>query len=139
VHTEYIRKLPAWVEYVFATPSNHRVHHGSQEKYIDKNFGATFILWDRMFGTYQAEEEPVVYGITKELKQKANPIYLNFHEYYDMWDDIKSTKSLRKKLFYIFGNPGKIAQEKERLANLDKPEPEIKSARASPVKASQAL
>lgn len=118
VHTEYIKKLPTWAEYIFATPSNHRVHHGSQEKYIDKNFGATFILWDRMFGTYQAEEEKVIYGITKNIKHKANPLYINFHEYGDIWDDIKSTKSIRKKLFYIFGNPGKIAQEKERLAKL---------------------
>lgn len=118
VHTEYIRKLPHWIEYVFATPSNHRVHHGSQDKYIDKNFGATFVLWDRMFGTYQAEEEQVAYGITKEITKKTNPIYLNFHEYYDIWDDIKSTKSFRKKLFYIFGSPGKVAREKKRLADL---------------------
>src|SRR5699024_8124325 len=96
-------------------PSNHRVHHGSQEKYIDKNYGATFILWDRMFGTYQPEEEKVIYGITKEMKKKADPLYINFHEYGDMWEDVKSTKSFRRKLFYIFGNPGKIAREKQRL------------------------
>ncbi len=116
VHTEYIRKLPRWVEYVFATPSNHRVHHGSQDKYIDKNYGATFILWDRMFGTYQKEEEKVVYGITKKMKHKANPFYINFHEYGDMWEDVKSTNSFRKKLFYIFGSPSKIAREKQRMA-----------------------
>jgi sterol desaturase/sphingolipid hydroxylase (fatty acid hydroxylase superfamily) len=55
VHTEYIRRMPAIIEYLFATPSNHRVHHGSQEKYIDKNYGATFIIWDRMFNTFQPE------------------------------------------------------------------------------------
>lgn len=116
VHTEYIRKLPRWIEYVFATPSNHRVHHGKQDKYIDKNFAATFIIWDRMFGTYQAEEEKVEYGITQKMKKKIDPIHLNFHEYYDMWNDVKSTNSFRKKLFYIFGSPGKIAREKERLS-----------------------
>lgn len=118
VHTEFIRKLPRWIEFIFATPSNHRVHHGSQEKYIDKNFGATFIFWDRMFGTYQPEEEQVIYGITTNITKKANPFHINFHEYNDMWQDIKSVnetgfKGLRKKWFYIFGSPGKVAMEKK--------------------------
>jgi len=113
VHTEYIRKMPAWVEYVFATPSNHRVHHGSQEKYINKNYGATFIFWDRLFGTYQREEEQVVYGITHPLEQKWNPIYINFHEYKDIWNDLKSAKGIRKKMFYLFGDPIDVAREKE--------------------------
>jgi sterol desaturase/sphingolipid hydroxylase (fatty acid hydroxylase superfamily) len=116
VHTEYIRKIHPAVEFIFATPSNHRVHHGSQEKYINKNYGATFIFWDRLFGTYQPEEEQAIYGITHELEHKANPLYINFHEYMDMWQDIKKAKSLRKKFFYLFGNPIAIAKEKERLA-----------------------
>lgn len=120
VHTEYIRKLPRWVEYIFATPSNHRVHHGSQEKYIDKNFGATFIFWDRIFGTFQPEEEQVIYGITTNITNKANPFSINFHEYNDMWQDIRSTKDLRKKWFYIFGSPVKVAEEKKHLLQLDK-------------------
>jgi hypothetical protein len=105
------------VEYIFATPSNHRVHHGAQDKYINKNFGATFIFWDRMFGTYQPEEEQAVYGITHNIEKKANPLVLNFHEYIDMWKDIKSTKSFRKKLFYIFGDPVAIAREKEKIVD----------------------
>ncbi len=115
VHTEYIRKLPRFFEYIFATPSNHRVHHGSQEKYMNKNYGATFIFWDRIFGTFQKEEEQVVYGITTNIKHKANPFYINFHEYADMIKDVKNAKGLRKKLFYIFGNPIKIAQKKKRI------------------------
>lgn len=115
VHTEYIRKLPRFFEYVFATPSNHRVHHGSQEKYMNKNYGATFILWDRIFGTFQKEEESVIYGVTTNIAHKANPFYINFHEYKDMIKDAKNAKGLRKKLFYIFGNPIKIAQEKKKL------------------------
>ncbi len=115
VHTEYIRKLPRFFEYIFATPSNHRVHHGSQEKYMNKNYGATFIFWDRIFGTFQKEEEQVVYGVTTNIEHKANPFYINFHEYADMIKDAKNAKGLRKKLFYIFGNPIKIAQEKKRI------------------------
>lgn len=113
VHTEYIRKIHPLVEFIFATPSNHRVHHGSQEKYINKNYGATFIFWDRLFGTYQPEEEQAVYGITHSLDHKANPLYINFHEYMDMWKDMKKAKGLRKKLFYLFGNPIAIAKEKQ--------------------------
>jgi sterol desaturase/sphingolipid hydroxylase (fatty acid hydroxylase superfamily) len=119
VHTEYIRKLPRFIEYVFATPSNHRVHHGSQELYINKNYGATFIIWDRMFGTYQEEVEQSEYGITHNIEHKANPLYINFHEYIDMWRDVKSAKGLRKKFFYLFGNPIAIARDKhlEAAAN----------------------
>ena len=115
VHTEYIRKIHPVIEYIFATPSNHRVHHGAQEKYINKNYGATFIFWDRMFGTFQEEEEQAVYGFTHNITNKSNPLVLNFHEYADMWKDIKSTKSLRKKIFYIFGDPIKIDRYKKSL------------------------
>jgi sterol desaturase/sphingolipid hydroxylase (fatty acid hydroxylase superfamily) len=109
VHTEYIRKLPRWIEYAFATPSNHRVHHGSQEKYINKNYGATFIIWDRLFGTFQKEEEQVVYGITDNIDQKANPLHINFHEYGNMINDVRQAQGWRRKLFFIFGNPTSIA------------------------------
>jgi sterol desaturase/sphingolipid hydroxylase (fatty acid hydroxylase superfamily) len=115
VHTEYIRKLPRFFEYIFATPSNHRVHHGVQEKYINKNYGGTFIFWDRIFGTYQPEEEQVVYGITTKIENKVNPVYINFHEYTDMIKDVKSAKGLRQKLFFIFGNPVAIALKKKEL------------------------
>jgi len=115
VHTEYIKKLPRWIEYIFATPSNHRVHHGSQEQYIDKNYAATFIIWDRIWKTYEPEVEKVKYGITTNIDNKANPFHINFHEYKDMWRDVKSAPTLRKKLFYIFGSPVKIMEEKNRI------------------------
>jgi len=117
VHTEYIHKLPRWVEFIFATPSNHRVHHGSQEKYIDKNFGATFIFWDRLLGTYQPEEERPVYGITTNIGQKANPLHINFHELADIIRDVKQAKGLRRKWFYLFGSPIEVARQKQELAN----------------------
>lgn len=114
VHTEYIRKLHPAVEYIFATPSNHRVHHGSQEKYINKNYGATFIFWDRLFGTYQAEEEQVEYGISTNIENKSNPIIINFHEYADMWKDIKAARGFKSTLFFIFGNPIEVARIKKQ-------------------------
>jgi sterol desaturase/sphingolipid hydroxylase (fatty acid hydroxylase superfamily) len=114
VHTEYIGKLHPAIEYVFATPSNHRVHHGSNEKYLDKNFAATFIIWDRIFGTYQAEEEKPVYGLTTPVDSKLNPIYLNFHEYVDIWKDVKTADGFRQKVYYAFGSPSKIAKEKAK-------------------------
>jgi sterol desaturase/sphingolipid hydroxylase (fatty acid hydroxylase superfamily) len=115
VHTEYIRRLHPAIEYIFATPSNHRVHHGCQEKYMNKNYGATFIIWDRIFGTYQPEEEQVIYGITTNIDHKANPFHINFHEYADMLRDVRQAKGIRKKLFYIFGDPITIAEEKKKI------------------------
>jgi sterol desaturase/sphingolipid hydroxylase (fatty acid hydroxylase superfamily) len=113
VHTEYIRKLHPAIEYILATPSNHRVHHGSQPKYINKNYGATFVIWDRIFNTYQAEEEQAEYGLTEDITDKANPIHINFHEYGNIVKDVNATKSWKRKWFYIFGDPGKIASLKK--------------------------
>ncbi len=115
VHTEYIKRLPRFFEYVFATPSNHRVHHGSQERFVNKNFGATFILWDRIFGTYQIEDEKVVYGLTHKLANKGNPFYINFHEFIDIWHDVRGAKGFRKKMFFLFGDPGDVGKEKVRM------------------------
>jgi sterol desaturase/sphingolipid hydroxylase (fatty acid hydroxylase superfamily) len=117
VHTEYIRKLHPAIEYILATPSNHRVHHGSQEKYINKNYGATLILWDRIFGTYQKEEERPVYGITNNIEHKSDPIEINFHELRDIVKDVRAAKSFREKMFYIFGDPVKIALAKKRMTD----------------------
>jgi sterol desaturase/sphingolipid hydroxylase (fatty acid hydroxylase superfamily) len=112
VHTEYIGKLHPAIEYVFATPSHHRVHHGSDEKYLDKNFAATFIFWDRMFGTFCEEQEKPNYGLTHPVESKLNPVYLNFHEYLDIFRDVRRARGLRKKMFFIFGSPSAIAREK---------------------------
>lgn len=113
-HTEYIGKLPKFIERVLVTPSNHRVHHGSDEKYIDKNFGAVFIFWDIFHNTYQTEEEKPTYGITTKMTHKLDPLHLNFHEYKDMWKDVKKSKSTKEKLFFIFGSPGDIDRIKKQ-------------------------
>jgi len=113
VHTEYIGKLHPIIEYIFATPSNHRVHHGTQEKYLDKNYGATFIIWDRMFGTYYPEEDRPKYGLTTPIPFSANPFFLNFHELKDIIHDVRQAKTFKEKWYFLFGSPMKIAQEKK--------------------------
>ena len=112
VHTEAIGKLPPFFEKYFGTPSNHRVHHGSQEKYLDKNFGATFMIWDHLFGTFQYEEEKPIYGLTTPIENKSNPFVLNFHEYRDMLKDVQQSDGLRECLFFIFASPGKVYRHK---------------------------
>lgn len=118
VHTEAIGKLHPFIEKYFGTPSNHRVHHGSQEKYLDKNFGATFMIWDHLFGTFQYEEEKPVYGLTTAVESKANPFVLNFHEYRDMIKDVRQSDGIKEMLFFVFASPGKIYRHK--LANIEK-------------------
>lgn len=113
-HTEYIGKLHPVVEALVVTPSNHRVHHGSDEKYIDKNFAAVFVFWDKLLGTYQPEEEKPTYGITTRIKHKLNPLHLNFHEYEDMYRDVKKATTFKEKMFYIFGSPNAIAMRKKK-------------------------
>lgn len=112
VHTEAIGKLHPFIERYFGTPSNHRVHHGSQEKYLDKNFGATFMIWDHLFGSFQYEEEKPIYGLTTPLENKTNPFILNFHEYRDMLKDVKNSDGIKECLFFIFASPAKIYKHK---------------------------
>jgi len=116
LHTELIRKLPKPIEYIFTTPSHHRVHHSTNEKYIDKNYGSTFIIWDRMFGTFQAEEEQPVYGITKPVNSH-NPFYLVFHEWIDVFKDLARAKSLKEIWQILFGSPVEKHKEDLRKAN----------------------
>ena len=111
IHTEYIKKLPKPIEFFFTTPSHHRVHHATNEHYIDKNYGSTFIIWDRIFGTFQPEVEKPIYGITKEVKKPYNPIYLVFHEWMDIIRDAKRAKGWRLKYKMIFGRPSELPDE----------------------------
>jgi len=112
VHTEYIKKLPI-IDFFFAAPSNHRVHHGTQPQYIDKNYAATFIIWDRIFGTFEPEGEKVIYGLTTNIDKKANPFHINFHEYGEMVRDMKTVKGFKNKMFFLMASPTKIGQMKE--------------------------
>jgi len=91
-----------WLDEVFNTPSVHRVHHGSNTKYLDKNYGGILIIWDKLFETFQREEEKVVYGLTKNI-HTHNPITINFVEYRNIWRDVKRCRTIRDKLKVIFG------------------------------------
>ncbi|TYA71949.1 sterol desaturase family protein [Seonamhaeicola marinus] len=104
IHTERIGKL-GWLDGIFNTPSVHRVHHGSNSKYLDKNYGGFLIIWDRLFGTYQREEETVIYGLTKNVNTN-NPITINFIEYRHIWKDVKRCKTLGDKFKIVFGGLG---------------------------------
>lgn len=85
-HTELVPKLWRWVEFTFTTPSHHRVHHGVNFKYLDKNFSEFLIIWDRLFGTFAEEDEKVIYGMYHP-PHSWNPITINFHYYRTLWRD----------------------------------------------------
>ena len=105
VHTEAIGKLPRIYELVFNTPSHHRVHHGSNEAYLDKNYAGILIVWDRLYGTFEKERERVVYGLTKNI-HSYNPLVIAFHEYVAIAKDVARARSLREVLGYVLGHPG---------------------------------
>lgn len=105
VHTERIDKLPRPFEFVLNTPSHHRVHHGMDAEYLDKNYGGIFIVWDRLFGTFQAEIFRPHYGLTKQV-DTFNIWTLQTHEYLAIARDLRSATRLRDRLGYIFGPPG---------------------------------
>lgn len=99
IHTTTIKSMGP-LEWVLNTPSHHRVHHGTNPKYIDKNHAGSLIIWDRMFGTFQKEEEAVVYGITSPLNS-WNPIWANFHYWRDLWELSKQSRGWDKvRVFY---------------------------------------
>jgi len=104
VHTESVRRMPAWYEYVFVTPSHHRVHHGRNPSYIDKNYGGVLILFDRWFGTFAEEAEPVDYGIVNQV-QSNNILTLNFHEIVAMVRDMLRPGPLWLRLKHVWAPP----------------------------------
>lgn len=104
IHTQYVGKL-GFLEYIFATPSNHRVHHGSNHVYLDRNMGMIFIVWDILFGTFTRETEPVKYGLTENI-HSHHPGTVIFHEWKAIWNDVKKAPTFKAKLLYIFGPPG---------------------------------
>ena len=90
-----------------STPSHHRVHHGSNVKYLDKNMGMVLIIWDKLFGTFvkEDENEPVVYGLTENINT-YHPIKLVFHEWINIFKDLRKPSSIKSKIMYVFGPPG---------------------------------
>lgn len=97
IHTEVIKRLPAWWEAIFNTPSHHRVHHGRNPAQIDTNFGGVLIIWDRLFGTFVDERDAgtIVYGISRRQPTTLNPLRLNLDEWFAMWRDVWRHKDLQ--------------------------------------------
>ncbi|MEV2239178.1 sterol desaturase family protein [Micromonospora sp. NPDC049891] len=105
LHTERISVLPRPIELLFNTPSHHRVHHGSNAEYLDRNYGGILIIWDRLFGTFQAEGDAVRYGLTRNIGT-YNPLRVATHEYAAIWRDLRTARSWRERLGYLLRRPG---------------------------------
>jgi len=104
IHTETIPKLGP-VEEVFNTASHHRVHHGSNRQYLDRNHGSILIIWDRLFGTFEREQEPVIYGLTKNINT-FDPLKIATHEHQDILKDVAASNNWRERLNFVFRGPG---------------------------------
>lgn len=104
LHTELIGKLGP-LEQILNTPSHHRVHHGSDDKYLDKNYGGILIIWDRLWGTFQAEEETPRYGLKRDFDSQ-NPIKVWFSEWPDLVKDLGRSKTLGEAFGFLFRRPG---------------------------------
>jgi sterol desaturase/sphingolipid hydroxylase (fatty acid hydroxylase superfamily) len=104
VHTKLVKRMGIF-EYFMATPSNHRVHHGSDIKYLDKNYGQVLIIWDLIFGSFKMEEEEPTYGLTKNIETK-NPIKIQFTGVKWLWEQIQSADKFSDKFKYLYMPPG---------------------------------
>ncbi|MDB4963518.1 MAG: Sterol desaturase [Myxococcales bacterium] len=104
LHTEAIDRLGP-LEWIMNTPSHHRVHHGKNVAYLDKNHAGVFIVWDRLFGTFAREDEKVVYGLTKDI-ETFHPLRIGFHEVAAIGRDVARAPTIGAKLGYLFAPPG---------------------------------
>ena len=112
IHTEVIGKMPRWFEAVMNTPSHHRVHHGTNPRYLDRNYAGVFIIWDKLFGTFEAEraDEPPRYGIIRNLGT-FNPLWVAVHEWVGIFRDVARARSLKNAFVAAFGPPGALSGE----------------------------
>jgi len=104
IHTEYVKKMPVWFEYIFNTPSHHRAHHGVNDEYLDKNYAGIFIFWDRLFGSFVDEKAEVRYGIIKPL-DSYNWLWINSHGWSEMLSAMREKKTFSGKMRCVFGSP----------------------------------
>lgn len=106
IHTETIHKMPKWFEAVFNTPSHHRVHHATNPQYLDRNYAGIFIIWDKIFGTFEPEQEKPIYGLTTNLNT-YNPVKIAFLEWVHLFKDmLLSHTTIKNKLSYLIKPPG---------------------------------
>ncbi|MDQ7948827.1 MAG: sterol desaturase family protein [Pedobacter sp.] len=108
-HTQLIPKL-GWLEHILITPSLHGVHHASNEKYLDKNYGDVFTFWDKLFGTFQVEEEKPTYGLTHPIKSYSF-LWQHFHYYLEILESVRRASGLKQRLKIVFGHPALLDQE----------------------------
>jgi sterol desaturase/sphingolipid hydroxylase (fatty acid hydroxylase superfamily) len=104
IHTELIGRLGI-LEWILNTPSHHRVHHGTNPRYLDKNYGGIFIVWDRLFGTFEPETEPPRYGLTNPLT-KRGAVHASFHEWLAIARDLRRARTWRGRMMAVFGRTG---------------------------------
>ncbi|MBD3784627.1 MAG: sterol desaturase family protein [Micrococcales bacterium] len=131
IHTEAIRSI-GWLERVLNTPSHHRVHHGSNSRYLDRNHGSILIVWDKLFGTFEQEEEPVVYGLTKNI-DTYNPAVIATHEWLDIARDVAGSSTWRDRWSFLLRGPGWAYDRHRMLAAAD--DPAMEPAPTAPVAA----
>ncbi|MFD6825045.1 sterol desaturase family protein [Streptomyces sp. NPDC060085] len=117
IHTERIDKLPRPIELFFNTPAHHRVHHASQNGYLDRNFGGIMILWDRLFYSFAHEVDRPVFGLTKDI-DTYNPLRVATHEYASMVRDVVAAHTWHDRASHILRGPGWRPPDKERLRDV---------------------
>jgi len=122
IHTERIGRLPGWFEAIFNTPSHHRVHHGADHEYLDKNYAGVLIIWDRMFASFVSERERPAYGLTTNINT-FHPFRVAFHEWVAMFGDAARAPGLRNKIGYLVGPPGWRPSEPELPRGDQRPAP----------------
>jgi sterol desaturase/sphingolipid hydroxylase (fatty acid hydroxylase superfamily) len=105
IHTEAIDRLPRPAEAVLNTPSHHRVHHGANPQYLDKNYGGILIVFDKLFGTFEPEVRRIKYGLTKNI-DTYNPVRIAYHEFADIARDVRRAKGLKAKVGHVWNRPG---------------------------------
>ena len=114
IHTEVIGSLGS-LERILNTPSHHRVHHGSNRRYLDRNHGSILIIWDRLFGTFEPEGEPVVYGLTRNI-DTFNPVRIATHEWRDIARDIARSRTWADRFGFLVRGPGWAYRRRAELA-----------------------
>jgi sterol desaturase/sphingolipid hydroxylase (fatty acid hydroxylase superfamily) len=109
IHTELVGKLPWPIEAVLNTPSHHRVHHGVDPEYLDRNYGGVLVIWDRLFGTFQVEKQRPTYGTTIPLRS-YNPLWSNWQHLHRCWRLCRAAPRLRDKLWVLLAHPAWLPQ-----------------------------
>jgi alkylglycerol monooxygenase len=133
LHTEYVPKL-GFLEKILITPSSHRVHHGQNDLYIDKNYGSTFSVWDRMFGTYQEETEPVKYGVKGGYADKS-PVWAIGYYYHHLWHTMRAIPDPATKLKLLFMPPEwQATQQQQQQGTTDPPPVRRRRAISQPLR-----